>query len=135
VSGPLIDRIDLGVEVPAQAPEVLAVGRAQCAADAGPDNPASAAVRASVAAARDRQAARQGKLNAHLDSREIGAHCVPDATGAELIAKAMARMSLSARAYHRILKVARTIADLSGVATIGGTHVAEAIGYRRFDRM
>ena len=67
--------------------------------------------------------------------REIEAHCVPDAAGATLLAQAMARLSLSARAYHRILKVARTIADFAGAAAIGAPHVAEAVSYRRFDRI
>ena len=74
----------------------------------------SAQVRAEVTAARERQIARQGKPNARLGPREIEAHCLPGAAGAALLAQAMARLSLSARAYHRILKVARTIADLAG---------------------
>ena len=85
--------------------------------------------------ARARQIARQGKPNARLAPREIDTHCAPDAAGAALLAKAMAKLSLSARAYHRILKVARTIADLGGAPAVGAPHVAEAIGYRRFDRM
>jgi magnesium chelatase family protein len=103
----------------------------------GPADPApgSAEVRAQVVRARARQAARQGKPNARLGPREIEAHCAPDAEGAALLARAMARLLLSARAYHRILKVARTIADLADCAAIAPTHVAEAIGYRRFDRI
>ncbi len=85
---------------------------------APPESPAqgmtSAGVRAQVTAARALQMARQGKPNARLVPREIEAHCLPDTTGAALLAQAMARLSLSARAYHRILKVARTIADLAG---------------------
>jgi magnesium chelatase family protein len=133
VSGPLLDRIDLGVEVPAQPPEVLAIGTAPNGG-ATSESPSSAVIRAEVAAARERQLARQGKLNAHLDSREVGAHCVPDPSGAEMLARAMARLSLSARAYHRVLKVARTIADLAGETRIMRPHVAEAVGFRRFDR-
>ena len=95
----------------------------------------SAAVRMTVADARQRQIARQGKPNARLAPREVDAHCTPDAAGAALLAQAMARLSLSARAYHRILKVARTIADHAGTDTIGAPHIAEAIGYRRFDRI
>jgi magnesium chelatase family protein len=133
VSGPLIDRIDLGIEVPALAAEALTVG-----ADAG-GSPVpgmnSAGVRADVTAARARQMARQGKPNARLVPREIEAHCHPDTTGAALLAQAMARLSLSARAYHRILKVARTIADLAGSSIIAAPHVGEAVAYRRFDRM
>ena len=132
VSGPLLDRIDLGIEVPAVPVEAIAVGSA--GGDAG-DRATSAAVRAAVTRARDRQTARQGKPNARLAAREIEAHCVPDAAGAALLAQAMARLSLSARAYHRILKVARTIADLAGSAAITAPHVAEAVAYRRFDRV
>ena len=80
-------------------------------------------------------AARQGKPNARLAPREVDAHCTPDAAGAALLAQAMARLSLSARAYHRILKVARTIADYADINAIGAPHIAEAIGYRRFDRI
>jgi magnesium chelatase family protein len=95
----------------------------------------SAGVRAHVTAARALQMARQGKPNARLVPREIEAHCSPDTTGAALLAQAMARLSLSARAYHRILKVARTIADLAASPVIAAPHVAEAVAYRRFDRM
>ena len=73
--------------------------------------------------------------NARLLPREIEANCRPDSAGAALLANAMARLSLSARAYHRILKVARTIADLAGEDAITAPFVAEAVGYRRFDRM
>ena len=82
-----------------------------------------------------RQLARQGKPNARLAPREIEASCRPDSAGAALLANAMARLSLSARAYHRILKVARTIADLGGADAIAAPHVAEAVAYRRFDRL
>jgi len=133
VSGALLDRIDLGVEVPAVALDSL------CKRDAmSPDggvSPASAVVRDATTRARARQIARQGKPNARLAPREIDAHCALDAAGAALLAKAMAKLSLSARAYHRILKVARTIADLGDAPAVGAPHVAEAIGYRRFDRM
>jgi magnesium chelatase family protein len=100
------------------------------------DSPlASAALRARVIDARVRQATRQGKPNARLGPRDIDSHCRPDAAGAALLARAVARLTLSARAYHRVLKVARTITDLAGADRIGAAHVAEAIGYRRFDRM
>ncbi len=132
VSGPLLDRIDLGVEVPAVAAEAITLGHAGVREALAGET--SAAVRVEVAAARDRQFARQGKPNARLAPREIEAHCVPDTAGAALLAQAMARLALSARAYHRILKVARSIADLAGCATIDAAHVAEAVGYRRFDR-
>ncbi len=133
VSGPLIDRIDLGIEVPALAAEALTVGANATGTPA--HGMTSAGVRADVTAARARQTARQGKPNARLVPREIEAHCQPDTTGAALLAQALARLSLSARAYHRILKVARTIADLTGSPVIAAPHVAEAVAYRRFDRM
>jgi magnesium chelatase family protein len=68
-------------------------------------------------------------------SREIDRHCIPDAAGSAMLANALARLSLSARAYHRILKVARTIADLAGEEAIAAAHIAEAVAYRRLDRM
>ena len=80
------------------------------------------------------QQARQGKTNARLLPAEVATHCNPDAAGQALLVQAMARLSLSARAYHRVLKVARTIADLAESTDLSVTHVAEAIGYRRADR-
>jgi len=134
VSGPLLDRIDLGIEVPALAAEALgysANARGPVAGDAEP----SVRVREAATAARERQLARQGKPNARLSPREVETHCTPDAAGMTLLAEATTRLSLSARAYHRILKVARTIADLADVASVAALHVAEAVAYRRFDRM
>ena len=78
--------------------------------------------------------ARQEKENARLTTREIDNYCVPEAKGATLLKQAISRLGLSARGYHRILKVARTIADLASVEYISDVHVAEAIQYRRFDR-
>ncbi len=134
VSGPLLDRIDIGIEVPALSAEAMgaATGATTVAEVSGGT---SAFVRAQATRARDRQCARQGKPNARLMPREIDAQCAPDASGAALLAQAMARLSLSARAYHRILKVARTIADLAECPAVGAAHVAEAIGYRRFERL
>ena len=134
VSGPLLDRIDLGIEVPALPPEALAArGRDTDLVDS--NTATSDAVRVLAIRARARQIDRQGKPNARLGPREIEVHCSPDPAGAALLAHAMARLSLSARAYHRILKVARSIADLADADTIGAAHVGEAVGYRRFDRM
>ena len=132
VSGPLLDRIDIGIEVPALRPEALAAREHNVEGDR---EGASCAVRADAARARTRQMQRQGKPNARLTTREIEIHCSPDTAGAALLSQAMARLWLSARAYHRILKVARTIADLAESTTIGAAHVAEAVGYRRFDRI
>ena len=122
LSGPLLDRIDLQIEVPA-------VSEAELSARG--EGEASAVVRARVAAARARQIERQGKSNAVLTPDEIDQHCLPDCAGAALLKQAMTRLDLSARAYHRILKVARTVADLAGEYIIRGPHVAEAIQYRR----
>ncbi|QNM96691.1 YifB family Mg chelatase-like AAA ATPase [Chitinimonas koreensis] len=122
LSGPLLDRIDLIIEVPA-------VGPAELAAPAAGEP--SARVRARVDAARARQLARQGKDNARLGSRELDALAVLEPAGRALLDQAMQRLDLSARAYHRILRVARTIADLAGQDGIGAAQLAEAIQYRR----
>ncbi|OMG56195.1 ATP-dependent protease [Azonexus hydrophilus] len=125
LSGPFVDRIDLVIEVPALPSEALA-GKA--------DGETSAVVRERVAAAWQRQRGRQGKANARLTTREIDAGCQPDAPGAALLQQAASRLGLSARAWHRVLKVARSIADLAGSTDIGAPHIAEAIQYRRFAR-
>jgi magnesium chelatase family protein len=125
ISGPLLDRIDLQIEVPALAQEDL-----MRSADGEP----SAVVRVRVTAARERAMARQQKPNARLGSREIDEHCARDDKGETLLKQAIARLGLSARAYHRILRVARTIADLDAAETVMSGHVAEALQYRRLDR-
>lgn len=125
ISGPLLDRIDLQVEVPAVPADTLRTGS---------DGEASAVVKARVGAAQQRQLARQGKANHALNPREVDRWCALDAAGEALLARAMSQLRLSARAYHRILKVARSIADLAGADAPSATHVAEAIAYRRMDR-
>ncbi len=125
ISGPLLDRIDLQIEVPA-LPENDLLGKAA--------GESSGFVRDRVSAARERALSRQDKPNAQLATREIDSHCAPDDKGATLLKQAIARLGLSARAYHRILRVARTIADLAGEKVVAGHHVAEAIQYRRLDR-
>jgi magnesium chelatase family protein len=125
LSGPLLDRIDLHVEVP-RVPQA-----ALRAATPGED---SATVRARVVAARERQHARAGKVNAWLGNREVEAHCRLGADDQALLERAVDRLGLSARAYHRVLKVARTIADLDGTCEIATAHLAEALGYRCLDR-
>ncbi|MBS4096608.1 MAG: YifB family Mg chelatase-like AAA ATPase [Sulfuricella sp.] len=125
ISGPLLDRIDLQIEVPA-LPEAELTKRGA--------GESSAAVRARVDAAYAVQLARQGKPNAALEGQEIEDYCQPSQDGMGLLKQAVARLDLSARAYHRILKVARTIADLIGSPEIATPHIAEAIQYRRFDR-
>ncbi len=122
LSGPLLDRIDLMLDVPAVAEADLS---------ARGDGESSATVRSRVTAARAVQIERQGKPNARLSPDEVDRHAPPDEAGAQLLKQAMARLSLTARAYHRILKVARSIADLAGIQQINSAHVAEAIHYRR----
>jgi magnesium chelatase family protein len=122
LSGPLLDRIDMHVEVPA-VPEAELLSQ--------PDGESSAVVRVRVLQARERAMARQGKANADLDAAEVDTQCAPDAAAQALLRNAIARLDLSARAYHRILRLARTIADVAGSAAIGTAHVAEAIQYRR----
>jgi magnesium chelatase family protein len=125
ISGPLLDRIDLQIEVPALPEQDLV---RQTAAES------SASVRARVVAARDRARARQGRANALLEGREIEQHCAPGEEGAALLKQAISRLGLSARACHRVLKVARSIADLAASADVAAPHIAEAIQYRHFDR-
>ncbi len=125
LSGPFLDRIDLQVEVPAlRQDELMQAG----------DGESSAVVRQRVQAAYQRQMARQGKPNARLGSREVDQWCLPDADGEQLLKLAIARLNLSARAYHRILKVARTIADLADSQTVTSAHIAEAVQLRKLDR-
>ncbi len=124
ISGPLADRIDIKLEVPAPR-------EAELVAPVGGE--ASSAIKARVEAARRSQLARQGKPNADLGTREIDRHCAVDRDGDQLLRHALARLLLSARAYQRVLRVARTIADLAGASTIGAGHIAEAIQYRRLD--
>ena len=123
ISGPLLDRVDLQIEVPA-LPSADLQGAA--------DGESSALVAARVSAARERQLARQGRPNARLTTRETDQYCQPDTAGAALLKQALTRLNLSARAYHRVLRVARSIADLGGSAAIAPAHVAEAVQYRRF---
>lgn len=122
ISGPLLDRIDIQISVPALTEDELM--------RAVPGE-ASAAIRTRVDAARARQMHRQGKPNAALGTQEIDALCTLDAAGEALLKQAIARLNLSARAYHRILRLARSIADLAGSAPILTAHIAEAIQYRR----
>ena len=126
ISGPLLDRIDLHVEVPA-VPEKELGTRQQ--------GESSGAIRDRVCAAREIQIARQGKPNAQLSVKEIEAHCAVEDDAEQLARKAIASLGLSARGYHRILKAARTIADLAATAKIGAAHVAEAVQYRRYERV
>lgn len=127
ISGPLLDRVDMHVEVPR-------VDLARLAASVRPDRETTSVVRRRVDAARARQEARRGKPNHALTPAEIDRHCALSPLGQRMIERAIDRLGLSARAYHRILKVARTIADLDGDRQIEQAHLGEAIGYRRLDR-
>lgn len=122
ISGPLLDRVDLQIEVPAQNHrDVLD----------GPPGEPSAAVRARAMDARARQIARQGTPNSELSGRQIDTHCPLTTDAQALLRGAMEKLAWSARAYFRVLKVARTIADLADADTLDAGHVAEAIQYRR----
>ncbi len=122
ISGPLLDRIDLQIEVPALAPGQLA-GAA--------DGEASAIVARRVAAARERALDRQGVVNGELAGSSLDRHCRLDAAASLFLESVTARLGWSARSFHRILRVARTIADLAASAAIATPHLAEAIQYRR----
>lgn len=124
ISGPLLDRIDMLIDVPAlKEDELTSAANAE----------SSASIQARVEKARAIQLTRQSKANAVLGSLEIEAYCQADDAGLTLLKTAINRLNLSARGYHRILKVARTIADLATEASIKSTHIAEAIQYRRVE--
>lgn len=126
ISGPLLDRIDIQIEVPAVPQQELmrqdVTGEKSCT------------IRKRVEKAYQRQLDRQGKTNNQLSVKEIEQFCAIDSASENLLKQAISRLNLSARAYHRILKVARTIADLAGVEKINTQHIAEAIQYRKMDK-
>lgn len=127
LSGPLLDRFDMSIEIPALPKGTLANG--------GDRGESTAAVRQRVMVARERMLVRSGKVNALLQSREIEQYCPLLKADAEFLESALHRLGLSIRAYHRIIKVARTIADLQGETQIARPHLAEALGYRAMDRL
>ena len=126
LSGPLLDRIDIHLAMTRLSHEELHLN--------APLGEPSAVIRARVCAARALQMQRSGVCNAHLSQADLKTHCQLDAGNQELLDKAMNALQLSARATYRILRVARTIADLAGSPDIGTPHLAEAIQYRQLDR-
>ncbi len=127
ISGPLLDRIDMHLEVPRIAHEVLRKG-----AMGGEES--SATIRVRVIDARNIALARSGKANSALTAKEVKQYCVLSEAGHQLLEKAMTKFGLSHRAYHRILKLALTIADLDHADHIAIKHLSEAISYRKLDR-
>ena len=127
VSGPLLDRIDLHIEVPRPPPAALQAQNAR-------EGETSRCVCARVTVARERQLQRAGVPNGALNNRQMEKSCRLSASDQRLLEQAMERLRLSARAYHRVLKVARTIADLAGSDHIASPHLTEALSYRRLDR-
>jgi magnesium chelatase family protein len=126
VSGPLMDRIDMLVEVPS-VPHAALSGEA-------PAGEPSAPVRRRVEAARARQLERAGIVNGQLAGGELDRHCRMEPRDHSLLERAIAALGLSARAYHRVLRLARTVADLDRSERIETRHLTEAIGYRRPER-
>ena len=125
ISGPLLDRIDLVVNVREIASAEMLGEQPQAST--------SAEVRAAVAAARARQMQRQGKSNSHLGAQETERFCAPSAAQKHMLSQAISKLALSMRAYHRVLRLARSIADLEASANISDAHIREAIAYRRSD--
>ena len=128
LSGPFLDRFDLSIEVPLLPQGALQAGNEH-------RGETTEQVRARVLKAREIQFARAGKINGQLSTREIERDCQLSEQDARFLESALAKLGLSVRAYHRILKVSRTIADLAAEKDIQQVHLAEALGYRAMDRL
>lgn len=127
ISGPFIDRIDIQLDVP-RLPKGALTSNTNC-------GESSEEIRARVIAARNVQYSRAGKANAQLSSTEVSKYCSLTSENAVFLENALEKLHLSTRAFHKILKVSRTIADLAGVEVIQKQHLAEALGYRAMDRL
>lgn len=127
LSGPLLDRIDMQVTVPSLPPEMLAASNK--------NNETSEQIKSKVIQSRERQLARQGKYNSELLPSEIAIHCALDKESQQLLHRVMDKYNFSGRVYHRLLKMARTIADGGGDSAILVSHLSEALTYRCLDRL
>jgi magnesium chelatase family protein len=127
LSGPFIDRFDLTIDVPKITPEQLA--------DTETKQIDTATMAAQVASAHQRAINRQGVANAQLGGKQLDQHCRLSSENNRFLGIAIEKLGLSARAYHRVLRVARTIADLENASNIDNRHLSEALGYRAFDRL
>lgn len=127
LSGPFLDRFDLSLEIPLLPPGTLS--------QKTPAGESSVVVKARVAATRQRQLERQGKLNARLTSQEVKDACRLQSEDAQWLEETLVRLGLSVRAWQRLLKVARTLADMEDVRSISRHHLQEALGYRAMDRL
>jgi magnesium chelatase family protein len=124
ISGPMLDRIDMHVEVPRLPAEVLSIRRNDV-------NESSDVIRARVEKSRQRQLLRAGKTNAKLTGKELGKYCGIDVSEQKLLDEAVQKLKLSARSYHRVIRVALTIADLNGCEKTTVSHITEALSFRR----
>lgn len=127
ISGPLLDRIDMQVEVPLISQDDLLNGRQR-------KQITSTEIRQAVESSQKLQFKRQGKLNGQLESADIEQYCMLGKGSKDLLTKALNQLNLSARSYHRILKVSRTVADLEQSELIEPKHISETLNYRKMER-